>query len=62
MDLKVFARKVQEMRNAQKSYFRTRGNAALQEAKRLEKLIDDNVNEILAETEQEDKQLEFDII
>jgi hypothetical protein len=40
-DLKAFARLVNEMRQAQKEYFRTRSPAALERSKQLEKRVDE---------------------
>jgi hypothetical protein len=43
------ARCVQEMRQAQKLYFRTRTVEALDESKRLERELDKLVNEIISD-------------
>jgi hypothetical protein len=43
------ARHVQEMRHAQKLYFRTRTAEALDESKRLERELDKLINEIISD-------------
>lgn len=40
-----FMKLVEQMRNAQKKYFRNRQNADLEESKRLERLIDNYISE-----------------
>ena len=40
MTVTELARVVQEMRHAQKEYFRTRSQSALEQSKRLEKKVD----------------------
>lgn len=52
MDAKSFSRKVEQMRKAQKEYFRTKSGRALNESKRLEQDIDaeiERVNRVMAE-------------
>lgn len=46
MDAKSFFRKVEQMRKAQKEYFRTRSGRALADSKRLEKEIDDEIERV----------------
>ena len=46
MIMEEFAALVQEMRNAQREYFRTRSPTALEAAKRLEKRVDQALKEI----------------
>ena len=41
------ARLVNEMRTAQKEYFRTRSGSALENSKRLERKVDEAVGEVL---------------
>jgi hypothetical protein len=47
MDIVKFATSVQQMRNAQKEYFRTRSGIALTDSKKLEKEVDDIVKTII---------------
>lgn len=47
MTLTELAELVANMRHAQKEYFRTRSDSALEESKRLEKRVDDACREIL---------------
>jgi hypothetical protein len=47
MDIVKFATSVQQMRNAQKEYFRTRSGIALTDSKKLEKEVDDMVKTII---------------
>lgn len=52
MDAKSFFRKVEQMRKAQKEYFRTKSGRALNESKQLERAIDaeiERVNRVMAE-------------
>lgn len=52
MDAKSFFRKVEQMRKAQKEYFRTKSGRALNESKQLEREIDaeiERVNRVMAE-------------
>ena len=46
----AFANLVLRMRTAQKDYFHTRSNAALERSKKLEKEVDKSVQEILYPT------------
>lgn len=52
MTLEDLARLVNEMRQAQKTYFRTKSASALDEAKRLEKQVDDACREVLNRQQQ----------
>jgi hypothetical protein len=49
MTVEELARKVLKMRRAQKEYFRTRSSAVLEESKRLEKQVDQVVDEVLTQ-------------
>lgn len=52
MDAKSFFRKVEQMRKAQKEYFRTKSGRALNESKQLEREVDaeiERVNRVMAE-------------
>ncbi len=49
MDAKQFIFKVDEMRKAQKDYFRKRDSYRLAEAKRLEKEVDDQLVTLIEE-------------
>lgn len=51
-DLMEFAKNVQLMRKLQKEYFKTRDQSILQQSKNTEKMIDNDLKEIL---EPEDK-------
>ena len=46
MKAKEFFKLVIEMRNAQKSYFRTRDKGDLQRSKELEKQVDDEIRRV----------------
>lgn len=46
-DLKEFAQRVQNMRNAQAKYFATRTQANLDESKTLERKVDKEIKEVL---------------
>jgi len=46
MDYKQFRELVQQMRNLQKEYFRTRDHSTLYECKKIERLIDDYLSSI----------------
>lgn len=46
MDAKTFFEKVKRMREAQKDYFKTRSTRYLNESKRLEKEIDDEIKRV----------------
>ena len=46
MKAKEFFKLVIEMRNAQKSYFRTRDKSDLQNSKQLEKQVDDEIRRV----------------
>lgn len=46
MTAKEFFKLVIEMRNAQKSYFRTRDKGDLQRSKELEKQVDDEIRRV----------------
>lgn len=46
MTPKEFFDKVSRMRKAQKEYFRTRSGRALSDSKRLEKVIDDEIERV----------------
>ena len=46
MDYKQFRELVQQMRNLQKEYFRTRDPSTLYECKKIERLIDDHLNAV----------------
>ena len=54
--MKSFAKDVLSMREAQKKYFRTRSAGALQEAKLLERRVDEAVKQILDEPGKPDGQ------
>ncbi len=45
MEQKEFMALVQQMRHAQKEYFRTRSPSVLEESKRLEKRVDEALRE-----------------
>ena len=47
MSVEQLASLVQEMRNAQREYFRTRSGPALEKSKRLEKQVDDALGAVL---------------
>ena len=47
MTVEQLAELVQEMRNAQREYFRTRSGPALDRSKRLEKQVDEALGEVL---------------
>jgi hypothetical protein len=49
MTLEELARLVAEMRRAQRSYFRNRSTAKLEESKRLERRLDAAVEEVLGQ-------------
>jgi spermidine synthase len=49
MTLIELAELVQQMRNAQKEYFRTRSGSALDNAKRLEKRVDEALGTVLSQ-------------
>lgn len=49
MTLRQLAELVQEMRNAQRDYFRTRSGSALDNSKRLEKRVDEALGEVLSQ-------------
>lgn len=46
MDAKTFFEKVKRMREAKKDYFKTRSTRYLNESKRLEKEIDDEIKRV----------------
>ena len=46
MDAKEFFKNVENMRNAQKKYFSCRTQANLKEAKKLEKIVDDEIKRV----------------
>lgn len=47
MNIEEFAKLVKEMRDAQKTYFKTRDSKVLSESKRLEKEVDKAVDLLL---------------
>lgn len=46
MNPEQFFQTVVRMRESQKEYFKTRSRTSLEESKRLEKLIDDEINRV----------------
>lgn len=46
MDAKTFFKKVSQMREAQKNYFKTRSSSYLRESKWLEKEIDEEIKRV----------------
>lgn len=57
MNAKEFFTLVAQMRDKQKEYFRTRSTSVLQESKRLEKQVDDEIKRVneIVENKQEPK-------
>jgi hypothetical protein len=51
INIKEFATKVQEMRQAQNEYFRTKQFAAMDRAKKLEREVDTMVKECLTQVD-----------
>lgn len=49
--MKDFIELVKKMRDAQKEYFRTRDKVVLAESKKLEKQVDNRINELQNQTE-----------
>lgn len=47
MDAKTFFNHVVEMRKLQKEYFQTRSSITLYKAKKIEKIIDDEVDRVM---------------
>jgi hypothetical protein len=57
MNAKQFFDTVREMREAQKRFFKSHSSYDLQEAKRLEKIIDDEIKRVEQKTNNEPVQL-----
>lgn len=47
MDVQALAKLVSEMRAAQREFFRTKSNSALEESKRLERAVDKAIGDVL---------------
>ena len=59
--MRNFIKLVKKMRQAQNDYFKDRTQSALREAKRLEKMVDEYINDH-TEKEKVEKQKEFRLI
>lgn len=58
-DMLTFVSRVAKMREAQKDYFRTKSMIALQKSKRLELLVDRDLKDLHAVTENDPQQTEI---
>lgn len=60
-EIKAFVKKVIEMRQIQKEFFRTRSYAAMQTSKQLERDVDDLAKKLLAKIDGEEEASQPDL-